>query len=189
MFAASVQAWARAEAVVRLLWQWLEERDVMAGLTAAATTTEEETQSGGKTSRKSVTRTVASVIDTLRRYEVHAANLRSTRRRCRHGQRDAGSRGHHPRPQPQEPAIAERRPQEPQHGGGEQEHHGQGDDPQHRHADRLAKDDGVEPRLGRHDQADEREDKQQGFTAHLRRGCPPRTAQRDESAAAPGTAR
>jgi hypothetical protein len=77
MFAAAVQAWARAEAVVRLLWQWLEERDVMAGLTAAATTTEEETQSGGKTNRKSVTRTVASVIDTLRRYEVHAANLRS----------------------------------------------------------------------------------------------------------------
>ena len=27
--------------------------------------------------RKSVTRSVASVIDTLRRYEVHAANLRS----------------------------------------------------------------------------------------------------------------
>lgn len=26
LFAASVQAWARAEAVVRLLWQWLEER-------------------------------------------------------------------------------------------------------------------------------------------------------------------
>jgi len=77
MFAASVQAWARAEAVARLLWQWLEERDVMAGLTAAATTTEEETTSKGKVSRKSITRSVASVIDTLRRYEVHAANLRS----------------------------------------------------------------------------------------------------------------
>ncbi len=35
MFAAAVQAWARAEAVVRLLWAWLEERDVMAGLTAS----------------------------------------------------------------------------------------------------------------------------------------------------------
>jgi hypothetical protein len=77
LFAAAVQAWARSEAIVRLLWAWLEERDIMAGLTAAATTTEEETQSGGKTSRKSVTRSVASVIDTLRKYEVHSANLRS----------------------------------------------------------------------------------------------------------------
>ena len=77
MFAASVQAWARAEAVVRLLWQWLEDRDVMAGLTSATTVTEDEEQKGGKTRRKSLTRSVASVIDTLRKYEVHAANLRS----------------------------------------------------------------------------------------------------------------
>ena len=77
MFAASVQAWARAEAVCRLLWQWLEGRDVMAGLAAAATTTEEETQSKGKTSRKSVTRTVPSVLDQLRRYESLATSLRS----------------------------------------------------------------------------------------------------------------
>ena len=77
MFAASVQAWARSEAIIRLLWAWLEERDVMAGLASATTTTEDETQAKGKITRKSVTRSVASVIDTLRRYEVHAANLRS----------------------------------------------------------------------------------------------------------------
>lgn len=77
MFAASVHAWARAEAVCRLLWAWLEGRDIMAGLTAAATTTEEETHSKGKTNRKSVTRSVPAVMDMLRRYEVHAANLRS----------------------------------------------------------------------------------------------------------------
>jgi len=77
MFAASVHAWARAEAVCRLLWAWLEGRDIMAGLTAAATTTEEETHSKGKTNRRSVTRSVPAVMDMLRRYEVHAANLRS----------------------------------------------------------------------------------------------------------------
>jgi hypothetical protein len=76
MFAAAVQAWARAEAVVRLLWAWLEDRDIMAGLTAAATTTEDETRSKDKTQRKSITRTVPSVLDQLRRYEAHAANLR-----------------------------------------------------------------------------------------------------------------
>src|SRR5690349_12295127 len=32
LFAASVHAWARAEAVCRLLWAWLEDRDIMAGL-------------------------------------------------------------------------------------------------------------------------------------------------------------
>jgi hypothetical protein len=77
LFQASVQAWARAEAVCALLWAWLEDRDIMAGLTAAATTTEEEKSSRGKVNRKSVTRSVPSVLDTLRRYEAHAAQLRS----------------------------------------------------------------------------------------------------------------
>lgn len=77
LFAASVQAWARAEAVCRLLWAWLEERDVMAALTAVATTSEDETASGGKTTRKSVTRTIGSVLDQLRRYESIASSLRS----------------------------------------------------------------------------------------------------------------
>ena len=77
LFAASVQAWSRSEAICQLLWQWLTEHDVMAGLTSATTTTEDEEQVNGKVHRKSLTRSVASVIDTLRRYEVHAANLRS----------------------------------------------------------------------------------------------------------------
>jgi len=76
LFAASVHAWARAEAVCRLLWQWLADKDVMAGLTSATTATEDETQAKGKITRKSVTRTMPSVLDTLRRYEAHAANLR-----------------------------------------------------------------------------------------------------------------
>ena len=77
MFASAVQAWARAEAVCRLLWQWLEGKDVMAGLTAVATTTEDETQAKGKTHRKSVTTTIPSVLDQLRRYESLATSLRS----------------------------------------------------------------------------------------------------------------
>ena len=43
----------------------------MAGLTAVATTTEEETQTEARSSRKSVTRSVSSVLDQLRRYESH----------------------------------------------------------------------------------------------------------------------
>ena len=77
VFAASVEAWARAEAVVRLLWAWLAERDVMTGLTALASTTEEEVRSKGKANRKSVTKTIPSVLDQLRRFEISASNLRS----------------------------------------------------------------------------------------------------------------
>lgn len=77
VFAASVAAWARAEAVCRLLWAWLEGRDVIDGLTAAAETTEDEERTRGSTHRKSSTRTVPSVLDMLRRYEAHAASLRS----------------------------------------------------------------------------------------------------------------
>jgi hypothetical protein len=76
MFAASVQAWARAEAVCALMWAWLEERDLIEGLTSATTTTEDEERGKGTAHRRIVTRTVASVIDTLRKYDVHAANLR-----------------------------------------------------------------------------------------------------------------
>lgn len=77
LFAASVQAWARAEAVVTLLWRWLDGQDIEAGLTAVATTTEDEVASGGKVSRRSVTKTLPSVLDQLRRYESIASSLRS----------------------------------------------------------------------------------------------------------------
>ena len=77
LFAASVQAWARAEAICRLLWAWLEGRDIMAGLSSVATATEDETHSRGTVSRKSVTRTLPSVLDQLRRWESIASSLRS----------------------------------------------------------------------------------------------------------------
>jgi len=77
VFAAAVHAWARAEAVCRLLWAWLEGRDIIDGLTAATETTEDETRTRGSTHRKGSSRTVPAVLDTLRRYEAHAASLRS----------------------------------------------------------------------------------------------------------------
>ena len=77
VFAASVQAWARQEAICKLLFGWLADKDIMAGLTALATTTEDETQAGGRTTRKTVTKTISSVVDQLRRAESIASSLRS----------------------------------------------------------------------------------------------------------------
>ena len=77
IFQASVQAWARAEAKCKLLFAWLADKDIMTGLTALATTTEEETHEGGRTNRRSMTKTIPSVIDQLRREEILASNLRS----------------------------------------------------------------------------------------------------------------
>jgi len=76
LFAAAVQAWSRAEATCQLLWRWIEGKDIMAALTDLATTTEDEESSHGKVHRRSVTRHVPSVLDMLRKYEAHAANLR-----------------------------------------------------------------------------------------------------------------
>jgi hypothetical protein len=77
IFAPSVQAWARAEAQCKLLFAWLADKDIMTGLTALASTTEEETRERGRSNRKSVTKTIPSVIDQLRRAEILASNLRS----------------------------------------------------------------------------------------------------------------
>ena len=43
----------------------------MAALTAATTAEEDETQAGNKITRKSVTRSMPSVLDQLRKYETH----------------------------------------------------------------------------------------------------------------------
>jgi hypothetical protein len=77
LFAASVQAWARSEAVCRLLADWLADRDLMAGLTAEEVTTEAEKRTESTTRRKSVTRSVPAVLDMLRKYESIAMNLRA----------------------------------------------------------------------------------------------------------------
>lgn len=77
IFQASVQAWARAEAVCKLLFAWLADKDILTGLTALASTTEEETHAGGRTNRKSVTKTIPAVQEQLRKAEILASNLRS----------------------------------------------------------------------------------------------------------------
>lgn len=77
LFQAAVQAWARAEAICRLLWAWLEGRDIMTALTDASTTVEDEETSKGSVHRVSRTKHLPAVLDQLRRYETHAANLRS----------------------------------------------------------------------------------------------------------------
>jgi hypothetical protein len=76
LFASAVQAWSRAEAVCRLLWAWIEGKDIMTALTDLATATEDEETAKGKTHRRSVTRHMPSVLDMLRKYEAQAANLR-----------------------------------------------------------------------------------------------------------------
>jgi hypothetical protein len=65
-----VEAWANAEVVCRLLRDWLAERDIMAGLTSVATT-EEETQGKGRIDRRSVIRSILSVLEYLRKVGVH----------------------------------------------------------------------------------------------------------------------
>lgn len=77
LFAASVQAWARAEAMVTLLWRSLDGQDIEAGLAAVSTTDETETTVKGTTTRKGTIRSLPSVIDQLRRWETTAAGLRS----------------------------------------------------------------------------------------------------------------
>ena len=75
-FGAAVRAWARAEAIVRLMWTWLAEQDVEDALTDVTKTAETEETSKGRTTRRSISRRVVSVLEQLRRYEAHAAALR-----------------------------------------------------------------------------------------------------------------
>jgi len=75
-FAAAVAAWARSEAVVRLLWEWLAEQDVEAALTDTTSSAEVEEHGKAVTKRRSVSRRVTSVLDQLHRAEVRAAGMR-----------------------------------------------------------------------------------------------------------------
>lgn len=75
-FKAAVAAWARSEAVVALLWRWLADQDVEAALTDVTRSAETEETSKGRTSRRSVSRRVGSVLDQLHRAEMRAAGMR-----------------------------------------------------------------------------------------------------------------
>lgn len=75
-FASAVAAWARSEAVVRLLWDWLAEQDVEAALTDTTRSAEVEETTKNITRRRSMSRRVTSVLDQLHRAEVRAAGMR-----------------------------------------------------------------------------------------------------------------
>jgi hypothetical protein len=76
-YAPAVRAWSRAEAVVSLMWDWLAEQDLDTALADTTTTDEAERTSRGKSSRRTTSRHVESVLTQLHRHEVRAANLRS----------------------------------------------------------------------------------------------------------------
>ena len=73
----AVLAYARAEAVVELLWRWLDGQDAEAALTEVTRTaeTEERTQAGG--TRRAVSKRVASVLEQLHKHETRAMHLRA----------------------------------------------------------------------------------------------------------------
>jgi hypothetical protein len=79
-YGSAVSAWARSEAVVSLLWSWLDEH-AQQGLdeVLADTSTEEteETASKGRTRRMTTGRRVVSVLEQLRKWETTAANHRA----------------------------------------------------------------------------------------------------------------
>lgn len=79
-YGAAVTAWARAEAVVTLLWRWLADRaeqglDEL--LAEHATEETEEMRGKGTTRRMTTGRRVASVLEQLRKWESAAASHRA----------------------------------------------------------------------------------------------------------------
>lgn len=79
-YAAAVSAWARAEAVVSLLWTWLSEhaeQGVEELLAETSSEQSDETRVKGRTRRVSTGRRVASVLEQLRKWETAAANHRA----------------------------------------------------------------------------------------------------------------
>lgn len=82
LYARAVMGWARAEAVVDLLSDWLSGQDLEAGLTEVTRSAETEDREGGRdeggrVTRKSVSRRTAGVLEQLRKHEVLAMNLRA----------------------------------------------------------------------------------------------------------------
>lgn len=82
LYARAVMGWARAEAVVDLLSEWLSGQDLEAGLTEVTRSAETEDRDGGRdeggrVTRKSVSRRTAGVLEQLRKHEVLAMNLRA----------------------------------------------------------------------------------------------------------------
>ncbi len=77
MFAPSVSAWARAEAVAELLFRHLSDQDLQAVMTDLTSTEEEERHTKTKTTRRGQTRRTGAALDQWHRASAHAATLRS----------------------------------------------------------------------------------------------------------------
>ncbi len=76
-YAPVIHAWARAEAVVALLWDWLAEHDIDAALTDLTTTDEDHQHRKSGSRKRTVSHHIESVLTQLHRHEVRAMNLRS----------------------------------------------------------------------------------------------------------------
>ena len=78
-YRSAVTAWARAEAVAELLWEYLAEQDIGAAMTALETAEENTTGPGKGPGRKvSTTRRTASALDAWHRAMSTAAGLRKS---------------------------------------------------------------------------------------------------------------
>ena len=75
----AVRAWARTEAIVLLLSEWVAEMDVKTALTEVTEgeETEDRSKGGLRVKRAMKSRRVASVVDQLHRAEVRAMQLRA----------------------------------------------------------------------------------------------------------------
>jgi hypothetical protein len=78
VFAPSVMAWARAEAVCQQLREWLDGQSIEQALTELTTTEEDEERGKTSTRRSSTAKRVTAALDMSRWWEAHAMNLRRT---------------------------------------------------------------------------------------------------------------
>ncbi|MBP2370690.1 hypothetical protein [Pseudonocardia parietis] len=76
VYAPAVRAWARAEAVVELLWTYLAERDLDAALASTTESTTEAEESRGSSRSRTSTRATESALSMLDRAEARAAKAR-----------------------------------------------------------------------------------------------------------------
>jgi len=75
-FGGALRAYCRAEAVVALLWGWLAEQDLGEAMADVTRSAETEESRKGRTTRRSVSKRVESVLTQLHRAESRSNSLR-----------------------------------------------------------------------------------------------------------------
>lgn len=75
-YAGAVSAWARAEAVVELLWRWLAEQDPLDALSSSTESTTDLQEFTGGSRARTVARQTESVLNQLNKWEATAARQR-----------------------------------------------------------------------------------------------------------------